>query len=140
MPTLGLVIREIPTTEPGKFQAKISSIPPQSSAMVLVGDVIVKVNGVTVASDDSTLLDGEKIDDVETRIRQSPKGQILEFDVLQQYRLGHTMLPSPATVYGSRSHDQMHASTHDGGLQQVGAHHQHYVCFHFSCNGLWQQK
>jgi hypothetical protein len=39
------------------------------------------VNGVTVASDDSTLLDGERIDDVATRIRQSPKGQILEFDV-----------------------------------------------------------
>jgi hypothetical protein len=88
MPTLGLGISKRPTTEPGKFQLKISSIAPQSSAKVLVGNVILKVNGVAVASDDGTLFNGETIDHVTSKIRQTPYGQIMDFAVLREYRFG----------------------------------------------------
>jgi hypothetical protein len=66
----------------GKFQAKIVSLASQSSTKVLVGNVILKVNGVTVASDDGTLFNDGIIDHILTSTRQSPKRQILKFDVL----------------------------------------------------------
>ena len=110
--TLGLgVINKAATTKPGKFQATIGSIAPQSIAKVLEGDVIVKVNGVTVASDDGTLLHGGTIHDVVTAIKQSPKGQILEMDVLREYSAGRSISATMASVTYGNSNDQIHAST-----------------------------
>jgi C-terminal processing protease CtpA/Prc len=111
MLTLGLVIKRTATTKPVKFQAKIGSIAPQSIAKVLVGDVVVKVNGVTVASDDGTLLHGGTIHHVVTAIKQSPKGQILEMDVLREYSSGRSTSATMASVTYGNSNDQIHAST-----------------------------
>ena len=62
MSTLGLDINGTHTM--GKFQAKIVSIASQSSTKVLVGNVILKVDGVTVASDDGALLNDGTIDHI----------------------------------------------------------------------------
>jgi hypothetical protein len=104
----------------GKFQAKIESIASQSSTKVLlVGDVILKVNGVTVASDDGTLLNDGTIDHILTAIRQSPKWQILKFDVLREYSLGRSVSAMSASSANAQdcvnSNDQIHAIRHYDG-------------------------
>jgi hypothetical protein len=98
--TLGLLINCVPKTQPGNFRAEIDLIPLNSSATtnVLVGDVIIKVNGVTFASNDGTLLhsDGNElvVDAVVAAIRKCPERHIVEMDVLRQYRLGRSVSPT----------------------------------------------
>jgi hypothetical protein len=105
----------------GKFQAKIVNIAQQSSAKVLLGDVILKVNGVTVASDDGALLNGGTLDDVLTAIRQSPKRQILKFDVLREYSSGRRVSTMSALLVTrtaqdyANSNDEIHATKNDNG-------------------------
>jgi hypothetical protein len=103
----------------GEFQAKTVSIASQSSTKVLVSDVVLKVDGVTVASDDGALLNDGTIDHILNTIRQSPKRQILTFDVLREYSWGHSisaMSDSSANAQDSvNSNDQIHASRHYDG-------------------------
>lgn len=83
MQTLGLQIQTVPTNQPDKFKAKINLIPHDSSADAIVGDVIINVNGVTVASNDGILLgSGTSITDIVAAIIQCREGHIVEIDVL----------------------------------------------------------
>jgi hypothetical protein len=86
------------------FQAKIVSLAAQSSAKVLVGDIIGNVHGVTVASDDGMLINGEMIGSVVTKISQSPKGEILKLDVLRQYISGRSISTRSASVATAPDH------------------------------------
>jgi len=88
-PTLGLDIRVTSTVTQGKSQAKVINVKAQSRAKVLVGDVIVKVNGTTIASEDGTLLPDKSLHDVVHAIKNSLTDQILTMDVLWSYQLGY---------------------------------------------------
>lgn len=89
--TLGVRFQEV-GTEQGNLQAKIIAVDPRARAKVRVGDVIVKVNSTTFASDNGVLLTGKTASDIVAAINQSPKDQIMTMDVLRPYRSRHVVV------------------------------------------------
>jgi hypothetical protein len=57
-------------------------------------------NGVTVASNDGTLLrtDGNKLDAIVAAMKQCSEGHIVEMDVLREYRKVRSVSPTIASV------------------------------------------
>jgi hypothetical protein len=116
----GLKIKSVRKTQPENFHAEISFIPLNSSANtnVIVGDVIIKVNGVTVASNDGTLLrsDGNELDAIVAAMKQCSEGHIVEMDVLREYRKVRSVSPTIASVstteldYGNVNDSNIHAT------------------------------
>jgi C-terminal processing protease CtpA/Prc len=72
--------------EQDEIKARILSVKPESRAKVLVGDIVVKVNGITLASDEGILLKGKKFSDVVEAINDCPKNKIVTMDVVRPYR------------------------------------------------------
>lgn len=76
----------------GQFRTKVvvKSVDKGSRAIVLVGDIIVAVNGRAVASDDGSLLPETNFKDVISAIKDSPTYAIPSIDVLRKYSSGRT--------------------------------------------------
>jgi hypothetical protein len=76
----------------GQFRTKVvvKSVDKGSRAIVLVGDIIVAVNGRAVASDDGSLLPETNFKDVISAIKDSPTYAIPTMDVLRKYSSGRT--------------------------------------------------
>lgn len=80
--TLGVDMKVV--GDPGKVT--VVGMKPQSRGEVCVGDVILKLNNVTIASEDGALLNGNSLSSVKDTVSTFSKDKAVTMDVLRRYR------------------------------------------------------